>query len=167
MRMLIAVGSASGWTRSVAEWVADEARAAGHAVELADTADAPSPEGYDAVFVGSGIRAGKWEKSASEYVSSHSTALARLPLVTFTSSLQAADPSEKSQAAVRASTTAVLEPVGLTAAHHGSHAGGYDPARVTLPERLILSAMRRGAAVDLRDEASVRAWTREALTAIA
>ncbi|HHW82774.1 MAG TPA: hypothetical protein GX743_02975 [Actinomycetales bacterium] len=166
MNILIAVGSRSGWTQSVAEWIADEIRTAGHTVTLSPAADAPAPSTFDATFVGAGIRAGNWNKDAARYLSTHAAALATTPLVTFISCLGASGPSPKAQAEVASYTTEALKKAGATAVFHGSHTGGYDPQRVSLPERLIMRAIRQHAPVDLRDEERVRTWTREALAAL-
>lgn len=166
MNILIVAASRSGWTAGIAEWIADEIRQAGHQVTLAPADSAPSPNGFDAAFVGSGIRAGKWEEAGSAYLTAHADALRTMPLVTFLSSLRAADPSEESRVEVARYTSSVVEPLGLTPAAHGSHAGGYDPKRVSLPERMIMTVIRQGAKVDLRDEAAVRAWAREAMGAV-
>ena len=71
MNILIVAASRSGWTAGIAEWIADEIRQAGHQVTLAPADSAPSPNGFDAAFVGSGIRAGKWEEAGSAYLTAH------------------------------------------------------------------------------------------------
>lgn len=167
MRILVCYASPSGFTQGVAGWLADEVGCRGHDAELVDVREDPDPDPFEAVLVGSGIRAGQWHKAGVSWLAAHRDVLALRPLATFTSSLEPAEGTDEVLAKVDAYTQNALAPLGLSAVAHRSFAGGYDPARVRLPERLIMRAMRQATPCDHRDEAAVRAWTAEVLEDLA
>lgn len=161
MKILVPVGSRSGWTAQIGEWVADELTTLGHDVTLAKAVTAPAPDGFDAVVIGSGIRASNWNGEALAWVKENAQALATIPFATFTSSLVPTKPDGGGQEEADGYTAKVMKSVGLTNRAHRSFAGGYDPKRVTLPERLIMRALGQSHVVDALDEDAAREWTRE------
>lgn len=161
MKILAPVGSQSGWTMQIGEWIADELTTLGHEVTLVRALHAPSAAGYDAVLIGAGIRAGNWNGDALEWLKDHVDDLKELPFATFTSSLVPSRPNGEGEPEANGYTAKVMTDYGLTSRAHKSFAGGYDPARVTLPERLIMRAMNLNKKVDYLDENAVREWTRE------
>lgn len=167
MQILVAYASKSGSTADIAGWVSDALRAAGHTVTLAAAPEAPAPDAFDAVFVGSGIRAGQWDADGVAWLTRHAAALRARPVVTFSGSLQAADGAAASQAQVAGYTTKVVAPLGIRPVAHGNLVGAYDPTRVSLPERLVMKALGRGQASDQRDPAAVRAWVAQVLSELA
>lgn len=166
MHLLVVHATKTGSTGELAGWIAEAIRAHGHRVTESPAATAPAPGGFDAVVVGSGIRAGHWHSPAVGWVSAHAEALHRLPVITFTGSLKAADPEPASIEEVAGYTTRVMEPLGIHPVAHGSLVGAYDPRKVSLPERLLMKALRRGAPADDRDPQTVRDWVADALAAI-
>lgn len=167
MNVLVVYATKSGSTADLADWIADGVRTTGHAVRVEAATDAPGPEGYDAVFVGSGIRAGNWHSAAVQWLTEHAEVLKRQPLVTFTGSLAAADPAEKTKAEVAGYTTKVVEPLGLSPVAHGSLVGAYEPKKMSFAERLIMRIARKHAAADDRDPAAVRTWAGDVMRSIA
>lgn len=128
-----------------------------------DVAVRRSPDGADAVLIGSGIRAGRRHKSALQWVATHQEALRRLPVATFSSSREPVAGVPDVLAKVDGYTTYALEPLGLAPMAYRSFSGGYDLDRVSRPGRLIMKVMRQSKACDYLDEAAVRRWTAEVL----
>lgn len=166
MRILVTHATKSGSTTVVADWIADELRACGHEVVAAEVASDPTPAGHQLVIVGSGIRAGHWHAPAVDWLRRHADELRAVSLVTFTSSLQggSSDPSERAE--VAGWTTAMLEPLGLSAVVHAVFGGAYDPAHFGWGERIVMKAMGRAQVCEQRDEVAVRRWAREILAEV-
>ena len=83
MKVLVTYGTWAGSTEGVAGWIAEGLRQTGADVTLIPAENAPSPAGFDAVVIGSAIRAGMWNKMAKRYVKEHADALADLPTAFF------------------------------------------------------------------------------------
>ncbi|MDO5672351.1 MAG: flavodoxin domain-containing protein [Actinomycetaceae bacterium] len=166
MKVLVVFATKSGSTAEVAAWIAEGIETGGHKATVKSAQEAPGPQGYDVVFVGSGIRAGNWHAVATTWLRRHIEALKQLPVVTFTSSLLAADPTPKTVVEVAEYTTRVTEPLGLTPVAHGSLVGAYDPAKMSFAERLIMKAMNMNSYTDKRDPEAVRLWAQHAMESI-
>ena len=82
LRVLLVYATRHGSTREVADAVAEEMRAAGHEVDQRLAAEAPGPEGYDAVVVGGPMIMG-WHRQAVRFVAKHRADLERLPTALF------------------------------------------------------------------------------------
>jgi menaquinone-dependent protoporphyrinogen oxidase len=156
-RILVAYGTKTGCTKGVAERVAASLEKSGATVQLASVADAPSAAGYDAVLVGSGVRAGQWHAAARTWVSANAEALNAVPLALFTVCLTLAQNPEKA-ADVRAYTDGVIADAGLAPVDVGTFAGWNEPAEFPFVERMILKAMKAPTG-DFRDWAAIDAWS--------
>ncbi len=159
MKILIVAGTGSGCTLESAAVIAEELTKVGHQVRVEDAGDAPGPEDFDAVFAGSGVRAGKWHKSLRSWLTRHAKALESKPLVVFTICLMMRDP-EKHRKAVAAFGDDFLKTLHLSPVATGLFPGWFLPERFGFLERLILKMMKtpRG---DFRDLDAIRAWTRD------
>lgn len=71
MRVLIVYSSQEGQTAKIAHEMAGALRSEGHQVEVARAQDAPGPQGFDALILGSPVHAGKHDPSAAEWVKQH------------------------------------------------------------------------------------------------
>ena len=92
-RILIAVASSHGHTRTNGETIRDRLRAAGHTVELADVGQgAPAPDAYDAVVLGSRVQFDRHAPAMVDYVTRHRVALDARPSYFFSVSLSAGQP---------------------------------------------------------------------------
>ena len=84
--ILVVYATREGQTRKVAERIATVLRGSGHVVELVD-AERPPPtlrvERYQAVFIGSPVRAKGYLRSVVRFVQEHRSALQQLPTCFF------------------------------------------------------------------------------------
>jgi menaquinone-dependent protoporphyrinogen oxidase len=74
-RVLVVHASRGGSTREIAERIAERLRANGAEVDVRGAAAAGTVDGYDAVVVGSAIRAGAWLPEATTFVRNNLRAL--------------------------------------------------------------------------------------------
>jgi len=75
VKVLITYASRMGSTAEIASAVADELRRAGLSVTLARCAEAPGPDGFDAVVCGSAIYATRWDRTARRWLRHHAPEL--------------------------------------------------------------------------------------------
>ena len=75
MRVLVTAASKHGATQEIADAIAREL--AGRAIETAvQPVESASPEGFDAVVLGSAVYAGRWLEPARSYLEAHAAVLA-------------------------------------------------------------------------------------------
>ena len=83
MKILVVWASRHGATEEVAHTIAEELTAAGHTVTSVAATDAPNPDAYDAVVLGSAVYMAQWEDSMRRYVNTHHDELLARPLWAF------------------------------------------------------------------------------------
>ena len=159
-KALVVYGTKTGCTAGIAEAIGDALRAMGVEADVKRAEAKPELAGYDAVLVGSGVRAGQWHGSVKQWLTAHSETLKERPLALFTACLTMAATPEKANE-VRAYTDPLLAETGLTPVDIGLFAGMNVTKTFSLPERLIMKAMKAPEG-DFRDLEAVAAWTREA-----
>jgi menaquinone-dependent protoporphyrinogen oxidase len=162
MTILVSVASRHGSTREIAEAIADELRAVGHAVDVRGCDEALPVEPYDAVIVGSALYMGNWLPEARQFVERHRAWLARHPVWLFSSGpLDRVDPSAPGQPA---DLDTLLAATG--ARGQQIFVGKLDTSHLGLVERLIVR-MVKAPEGDFRDWAAIRAWAGEIAGALA
>jgi menaquinone-dependent protoporphyrinogen oxidase len=158
-KVLVVYGTKSGSTAGIAEKIGDTLAATGMTVNIKSAVDKPDPAGYDAVIVGSGVRASNWHGSVKSWVSANADALKGTPTAFFTVGLIMAATPEKADT-IRAYTDPLIAETGVTPVAIGLFAGSYEPSKFSMPERLIMKAMKTKEG-DFRDFEAVAAWTVE------
>lgn len=88
--LLIVYGSMMGSTGTQAGWMADTATQAGYRVQLAAAETAPAPDAFDAVILGSAIRAASWVEPMIDWAAGHEAAIAARPHSLFQCSMTCA-----------------------------------------------------------------------------
>lgn len=156
--VLVVFGTTSGCTRGVAEKIGETLGESGAKVAVLPVSDKPDPSAYDAVVVGSGVRAGQWHGAARNWVSEHATALKERPVAFFTCGLTITD--EDKEPEVRAYTDALIETTGVTPVDIGLFAGWNEPKAFRMPERLVMKVMKAPEG-DFRDWDAIAAWARQ------
>ena len=157
-KVLVVYGTTTGCTAGVAEQIGATFAELGATVDVVPAAEAPSPDGYDAVAVGSGIRAAQWHAPVKEWVTANAAALKGMPTAFFTACLTMASEPEKADE-VRAYTDPIVEESGVQPVDIGLFAGMNEPKTFSLPERLILKVMKAPEG-DFRDHEAIAGWAR-------
>jgi menaquinone-dependent protoporphyrinogen oxidase len=106
--VLVVYASHDGQTRKIAEWVATVIRARGHLVELLDAAHVSQDRDlsrFQAVLIGSPIRAQGYLRPVVRFIQSHRTALEAVPTLFFSVGLAIVSKSHDG----RAQTMRVVE----------------------------------------------------------
>ena len=85
MRVQVIYASRHGWTAGIAERIADVLRSGGADVVVADAADHPDANGFDAYVIGSGVQIGSWHKEGTEFLERNQATLATRPVWLFSS----------------------------------------------------------------------------------
>ncbi len=159
MKALVVYGTKSGCTEGIAKRIAETLAAAGATVDVRPAAEAGSPDGYDVVIVGSGVRVGTWHEAARTWVEANAGALKAMPVALFTCGLTTAAAPEK-VAEVRAYTDPLLAATGIEPVDVAVFSGWNEPKRFSFVERTILKVMKAPVG-DFRDFDAIAAWTDE------
>ncbi len=162
-KILVVYGTGTGCTAGIAERIGAKLTETGATVEVVSAKDAPAAAGYDAVVVGSGVRAGSWHKAAKEWVAANAGTLKAgateaIPVAFFTACLTMADPEKADQ--VRVYTDALIAETGVEPVDVGLFAGWNEPKEFPFVERTILKLMKAPTG-DFRDWNAIDAWATE------
>ncbi len=158
-KALVVYGTKSGCTKGIAEAIADGLRLAGATADVVAVEDKPDPSAYDAVIVGSGIRAGSWHGAAKRWVTEQAELLKARPTAFFTACLTMHTNPEKAEE-VRAYTVPLIAETGVRPVDEGLFPGMNLPKTFSLPERLVMKAMKSPEG-DFRDLAAAVEWGTE------
>lgn len=158
-RVLVVYATRSGCTEGVAERIGETLVHLGFDVETVSADQAGDPSGFDAVIVGSGVRAGLWHGSAKSWVAKHQESLRAMPVALYTCGLVIMQGDEK-VAEVRAYTDQIISAAGIEPLDVGLFAGWNEPDAFSMPERVVMKLMKtpRG---DFRDNAAITSWTEQ------
>jgi len=157
-KVLVVYGTGTGCTAGIAERIGAKLTAMGATVEVVSAKIGPVVAGYDAVLVGSGVRAGSWHKPVKEWVAANADALKAVPVAFFTACLTMADAEKADE--VRAYTDALIAETGVEPVDVGLFAGWNEPKEFPFVERTILKLMKAPTG-DFRDWDAIDAWTTE------
>ncbi len=156
MKILVAYATKAGSTSEVAAEIGRVIESKGDCkVDVYPVGELKGVSGYDAVIIGSGIRAGQWLSPATKFVETHREALSRIPVAYFLVCLTLKDDTEENRSAVAAYLDPVREVVQPVDA--GLFAGVMDYSKLPFIFRLIMKAMKSPEG-DFRDWEAIRAW---------
>lgn len=161
MKVLVAYATFAGATAGVAEAIGQEMGAGeGTQVDVRPVKQVDGLASYDAVVVGSAIRAGQVHPQALAFLQANADALARVPVAYFVVCLTMKEPTEENRCTVAAYLDAVREKVpAVQPVDVGLFAGAMDPKTLPLVARLIMKAMKAPPG-DYRDWDAIRDWAR-------
>jgi len=157
-RVLVAYATKHHSTAEIAEAIADELRARGHAAEAAEAGHATA-DGFDAVVLGSAMYLGRWRREARHFLAHERQRLEALPFWVFSSGPigePKADPSPEDEKWIE--PRKVVEQVEELGAREHLVFGGRvpdDPGNFV--ERSLLENTPEEFR-DLRDWDEIRAW---------
>lgn len=157
-KVLVVYGTKTGCTAGIAERIGATLVENGAEVDVMPASDKPDPSAYDAIVVGSGVRASNWHGAVKEWVKTNAGTLKSKPTAFFTACLTMGTNPEKADE-VRAYTDALIAESGVNPVEIGLFAGMNELAKFSLPERLIMKAMKAPQG-DFRDLEAVATWTR-------
>jgi menaquinone-dependent protoporphyrinogen IX oxidase len=160
-RVLVTAASRHGSTHEIADALA---RRLQEYTELTAGAlhaeNRPDPAAYDAVVLGSAVYHGSWLEPAKDLAHRHAAVLRARPLWLFSSGPIGEPPYPPDEPYDTATLTAQLAPRG-----HRVFPGRLEPARLSAPERAVVTAMRAPVG-DFRDWDAVWSWAAEIATAL-
>ncbi len=154
-KILITYASKCGSTGEVAEAIGKTLAQAGARVDVMPLKKVTNLSDYQAVFVGSAIRVGKWLPEAANFVSENRASLQRVPTAYFTVCATMIEDIPAS----RAKAAGFIEPVRavLAPAVEGYFAGKVDPETLSFLENTMLKA-KNVPQGDFRDWDKVTSW---------
>ncbi len=153
--VLVAYGTTDGSTAEIADAIADVLRKDGLSAEARPARSVASVASYDAVVVGGGLYAGRWQKHARRFLRRHHRELAERPLWLFTSGPLDASASERDIPPVPGVKKAMVR---LDAKGHITFGGCLEEGAKGWVARMIL---KNGKGGDFRDFARIEEWAAE------
>lgn len=159
-KILVAYASWAGATAEVAKTIAEELRRGGSEVEVQPAKAVKDIRPYQAVVLGTAVRAGKVNREAPAFVSRHRASLVHLPVAYFVVCLTMKDDTPESRETVEQYVDQVrqkapqVEPVAV-----GMFAGAVNPSRLPWPLNLAMKSMEG----DFRDWDQIRSWATDLL----
>ena len=155
-RVLVVYGSWAGSTAGVAHRVGKALTEQGATVTVVPAGSAPDPQAYDAVVVGTAIRAGQWHPSAKDWLTRHGPRLKNTPVAYFSVCLTPAVHPLKSAEAPGYAVPLTLE-LGILPVSARAFTGIYEPAKLSFIDRTKanLWGAKPG---DFRDLAAIDSW---------
>lgn len=156
-KVLVVYGTGTGCTTGVAERIGEALGKQSIDTEITSAENAPAPTDFDAVIVGSGVRAGQWHQPVRSWVETNAGSLKSKPLAFYTVGLTMTSNPEKADE-VRAYTDPLIEQTGVKPVDVGLFAGCNDPKKFSFVERSMLTLMKAPVG-DFRDWDAIDAWT--------
>jgi len=165
VKILVAYATKAGSTAEVAAEIGRVIGSkAGYTVDVRPVEQLEGVDGYDAVIVGSGIRAGRWLPEATKFVEDHGDALRQVPVALFAVCLTMREDTEEN----RSEVAAYLDPVreAVQPMDIGLFAGVMDYERLPLLLRLMVKKMGAPEG-DFRDWEAIQAWASQVCARLA
>jgi menaquinone-dependent protoporphyrinogen oxidase len=156
-RILVAYASKAGSTSEVAAFMGNTLGANGLTVDVCPIEKVTNIQGYQAVVVGSAVRAGKWIPAATKFVETHQAILSQIPTAYFTCCMTLhQDTPENQRKALSFMDPAreILEPVDI-----GAFAGKMDYGKISFLERFLVTKVFSTPEGDFRNWDAIQTWT--------
>ncbi len=156
-RILVAYASKAGSTGEVAKAIGQTLTVNGVTVDVCPIEAVPTVQDYQAVIVGSAIRAGKWLSAATRFVETHRSTLSRIPTAYFTCCMTLYEETEEN----RRKALGFMDPVRslVTPIAVGAFAGKLDYSKLSFLDGTMMKIMGGGAPEgDFRPWEAIRAW---------
>jgi menaquinone-dependent protoporphyrinogen oxidase len=150
--VLVTYGTTNGSTARIAETIEAVLRKAGLTTEVLPARSVGSVEPYDAVVVGGGLYAGRWQKDARRFVRRHRRALAERPVWFFSSGPLDASAAERDIPPVPGVRRAMTR---LDVREHITFGGCLEDGA---KGRMAAMILRSGKGGDFRDFGAIETW---------
>jgi menaquinone-dependent protoporphyrinogen oxidase len=134
-------------------------REQGATVDVRRAKEVDDVSGYDAIVVGTGVRAGRAYAEAGQFLATHQPALSNVPVAGFVVCLSVRDSTDPSCPEAESYLDALFAPVaGVELVSKGLFAGAVDYAKLPWLLGVILKRIKKEPGGDYRDWAAVEAW---------
>lgn len=162
--LLVAYATRSGSTEEVAQAVAQTLRESGVSVETQPVGNIRFLEPYSAVVLGVPLYMGRMHKDARRFLSTHRSALSKMPVALFV--LGPVQKDQKDWVGAQAQLTKELANFPwFSPVSQQIFGGKFDPAKLGFPFNLI-PPLRKMPASDVRDWTAIRGWAVEVAKAL-
>ncbi|MHB8134968.1 MAG: flavodoxin domain-containing protein [Anaerolineaceae bacterium] len=153
--VLLTYATRAGSTMEIARTIALELENRDFTVDISPIERVTSLEGYSHVVIGSAIRMGTPLPEVTQFITDHSSEFRSIPLAFFAVYLQNSGEDEVS----RKARLSYLDPIRNQSRlmHEAYFTGVYDPAKVSLIERLM-GKMVKTPVGDFRDWDAIKKW---------
>ncbi len=160
MRVLIVYASHEGQTAKIGHEIAGALRADGCSVEAVRIQDAPGPESFDAVIVGSPVHMGQHDKAAVDWVKTHRAAVENTHGAFFSVSMAAASKDETERGEAKRMADEFLAETGWRPELVACFAGALAYSRYGMIKRLIMQriAAKEGGETDPSHDYDYTDW---------
>jgi menaquinone-dependent protoporphyrinogen oxidase len=158
VRVLVTCASPHGSTRGIAERVARRLRDSGLSVDCLPVEEAPAPEGYDAVVVGSALHNRAWMPEAAGFLTTYAAELAGKPVWLFSVGMPGALARPLRRPAMREGPQAVAPFVSLVRPRGTRLFSGVASRQQFPPVSRVILRLMGGHFGDFRDWADIDAW---------
>lgn len=161
MKILIVYGTTEGQTRKIARFMEDLLQEEGHQVAIADASeDPPTPNGYQAVLVGSSIHMHKYHPSVVNYVLEHVDELSSMPSAFFSVCMAVASELEEEHAEAHTIAETFLDKTCWNADGTAHIAGALKYTKYDYFKRLIMRmiAKKQGGSTDTSTDHEYTDW---------
>jgi menaquinone-dependent protoporphyrinogen oxidase len=155
-KILVAYASRCGSTAEIAEALGRDLQSRGYKPEVLPVAKVSQLGGYQAILLGSAVRAGNWLGEATDFVRQHEREIQDLPNAFFTVHMKNTGDDEKSRNGRLRYLDRVREMMRPDS--EAFFAGRMDPSRLSFGERLVCKVMGDASPRDLRNWPAIHAW---------
>ena len=154
-RILVAYASKAGSTGEVAAAIGQTLAVNGAVVDVYPIEEVPNIQDYQAVIVGSAIRAGRWLAAATRFVETHQSYLSHIPTAYFTCCMGLSEETEEN----RRKALGYMDPVRrmVTPLAVGAFAGKMDYSKLSFLDQMMVKAIGVPEG-DFRQWEAIRAW---------
>lgn len=156
--ILVAYATRAGSTREVAETIGEELRQAELQVDVCPIKEVSNLSSYQAVIIGSAIRAGSWLPEAKRFVKKNQAYLKTVPVAYFLVCMTLMNDTPEN----RASVAKYLEPMRqlVPPIAEGDFAGKMDYSKLGIFARFIAKSLVKVPEGDYRNFDLIRQWAR-------
>lgn len=158
LKVLVVYDSKAGSTAEVADFIAKTLKEEKLTVDLVHVNNTNSISGYNAVIVGSGVRAGRWFSGASGFIKKNKEDLSKLPVFYFQVCMTLKDDNEKTRKEVDKymdPLRSIVKPVDTA-----SFAGKMDYSKLGFIYRFVVKKMVKVPEGDFRNWEEIKNWTK-------